>query len=189
MSDPLDLTSNQTPEEAIEALQQELAATNVLLVSLSRELQADRVETAVRVEGLRAEQHRERRVRMMAVAAGGFGIIYAHDEHIEHCSPGSRVVNGIDYLITHPPKPGDTPEARQEGFTQQYNDAPWFCDVSFPLHTHDGSSFPSVDNAIGMTLLGLLILGTAVYHRLKTVADFHRVREAAKMEEASSRDL
>jgi len=170
----------------IEALKQELAATNILLVGLGRELQSDRVETAVRVEGLRAEQHRERRVRMMAVVAGGVGTVYAYDQHIEHCSPGARVVNGIDWLLKHPAMPTDTPESREKGFTDHYDHTSTVCDITLPLHTHDGSNWPTGGDMIGMALLGLACLGTAIYHRFRTNKDFARVQEVVQREEAAS---
>lgn len=173
----------QVTDDAIEDLKQELAATNVLLIALQRELASDRVETAVRVEGLRAEQARERRVRMMAVTAGVVGVTFAYDQQVEHCSPGSRVTRAVDHLIRHPSKPTDSLQQRSDAFTEHYNSASPWCDVTMPLHTHDGSDWPTPANWGGGALLGVAALATAVYHRIRTRRDFARVAEAARVEE------
>lgn len=179
-------TDRSAASAELEDLKQELAATNVLLLGLSRELQSDRVETAVRVEGLRAEQHRERRIRMMYVAGGGVATIYAYDQHIEHCSPGARVVKGVDWLLTHPAKPGDTPEGRQAQFEEHYDHASILCDITLPLHTHDGSAWPTGGDMVGLALLAALGLAVAVYHRFRTRKDFARVEAVVASEEGSN---
>lgn len=177
------VTRRRREDAVIEALRQELAATNVLLSALGGELSASRVETAVRVEGLRAEQHRERRVRMMGVAAGGLTLLAAHDEHIEHCSPGARATRAIDELIEHPPAAGHTPPERQKLFEEAYNHAPTWCDVTFPAHTHDGGMWPSAENLAGGLLIVTVIAAVWLYHRWRTRQDFARVARAAQAEE------
>lgn len=177
-------TTKPAGESPVELLRQELAATNALLLGFSRELSATRVETAVRVEGLRAEQNRERRVRMIAVAGGGFGLFVVTDQDVEHCSPGSRVVRGVDYLIHHPATAGDASEAtRANGFTHVYNSSPAWCDVVQPFHTHDGRTWPTTMNTLGMLVVGSVALLVAAYHRWKTHRDFSRVHMVAAIEE------
>lgn len=176
--------SDKTPHgNAIEALQQELAAVGAVLVGLARELQADRVETAVRVEGLRAEQQRERRVRVMAIAGGGVGTVYAYDQHVEHCSPGARVVHGIDYLLSNPAPSGVDPAVREQQFQHVYDHASIWCDVTLPLHTHDGRPWPTGGDAIGIAALGLAVITTYAYHRFRTIRDYRRVAQAVEQEQ------
>lgn len=162
--------------DALEGLRQELAATNVLISGLGHELEANRVETAVRVEGLRAEQKRERRVRFMFVGMAGIGGVYAVDEHIEHCSPGSRITKAI--------------QAQDRGVKDQkelkaiYDHPPgtFACDVSFPLHSHSASSYPTQGNVLGLVILAVVVLGVSIYHRIASVMDFGRVEQAARLE-------
>lgn len=167
--------------ELLEALKQELAATNVLLSGFYDELHASRVETAVRVEGLRAEQNRERRTRMIAVAGGGFGLFVVTDQHIENCSPGKRVVRGVDYLIHHS-RSNLSETDRANGFTNAYNSAPGWCDVIQPFSTHNGADWPTGGNATGMVIVALAAAAIGIYHRFKTIRDFGRVHDAATME-------
>jgi hypothetical protein len=171
--------------EALEALKQELATTNVILSGFYDELHASRVETAVRVEGLRAEQNRERRVRMIVIAGGGFGLFIVTGQHVEHCSPGARVARAVDYLIHHPIKPGETADARESGFAHVYNSAPGWCDAVQPLSTHNGATWPSGGNAVGTVAVAALALGVAIFHRVKTIRDFGQVRRAAEAEKPS----
>lgn len=172
--------------DSIEALQQELAATNVILLALKRELSSSQAETNVRIEGMRAEQARERRVRMMYVGAAGVATVSLYDQHVEHCSPGARVVHGLDYLLSHPAQRGETPEHRQAQFAKQYDHAPTACDVTLPLHTHDGSAWPTSADLVGMTVLAAVVLAVGVYHRWRTRTDYANVSKVLEAEETHS---
>ena len=168
--------------DELEALRQEMAASNALLSGLGSELKATRIETAVRVEGVRAEQNRARRVRLMYVAGVGGATIYGYDAQVAHCSPGARVVHSIDWLIAHPARPGETPAQRQADFQREYDSAPTWCEVVMPLHTHNGSHYPQPANVAGLTLVALLAAVVAVYHRHRTRKDFAAVGTAAQKE-------
>ena len=168
--------------DELERVRQEWAAASAVLIGLGGELKATRIETAVRVEGVKAEQNRARRIRLMYVAGVGSAVIYGYDAQVAHCSPGARVVHAVDWLLAHPPKPTDTPAQRQADFQREYDSAPAWCDVVMPLHTHNGSHYPQPANVIGMTLVALLAVGVGVYHRHRTRKDFAAVGEAAQKE-------
>lgn len=91
-----------------------------------------------------------------------FAVVWIHDAHIEQCSPGARVTRALDYLLANPPTPTQTEEQRQEAFERVYNASPTLCEVTFPLHTHDGVQWPHGGNLLGLALyaaLWLTILG------------------------------
>jgi hypothetical protein len=166
-----------TPPDPMEGLRQEVATLNYTLVALSRELQASRVETAVRVEGLRAEQNRQRRTRMMVVTVGGLGLFYTTEAHVQGCSPGSRTaavfnasergvkdVKVLKHLYDYPPNQTS-------------------CDVTMPFISHSIESWPTNANVVGMAVVAALAVLTALYHRWRTRVDFAQVEKAANVEE------
>lgn len=165
-------------EQAVEALTQEVAASNVLLAATQRELLASRVETAVRVEGLRAEQNRERRTRMMLVAAGGLSLIYLDGQYAAHCSPGARLEDVIKVQEQHPKIPQKTLQAMYDHPSSETS-----CDIAMPFNTHSNDGWPTPSNGIGFALIAVVALGVVMFHRLRTVADFRNVEKAARMED------
>ncbi len=71
-------------------------------------------------------------------------IIFVHDTHVEHCGPGARAEAAIDAIVNAPAgssPPGQTLEEVQK-LTNQQPPRP-LCDLTFPLHGHDGTTFPS----------------------------------------------
>lgn len=101
-----------------------------------------------------------RRLTIVGLLVVIFVSLFAQDAHVEHCSPGSRVVTAFDHLLEHPLGPTATQAERQADFERYYDSAPAWCDVTYPQHSHAGEPWPTSWNVVGMAgylaLLGLL---------------------------------
>ncbi len=98
-----------------------------------------------------------RRMAAAFLAAYGVLIIWAHDQHVEHCGPGARVERGAE----------QSPVGAA------------LCDVSFPFHGHDrGEQRPSSWALLGGGLYAAAGLAVARWVR-------HPTRDNAGHKEAS----
>lgn len=87
-----------------------------------------------------------------------FSVIWIHDQHVENCSPGARVTRAVDWLLANPAGPGIDAAERQRGFAEVYNQNDPICEVTFPLHSHDGEPWPHVGNLIGIAIYSTIAL-------------------------------
>ncbi len=88
-------------------------------------------------------EYRRRRVTA-GLLLYGVAIIWAHDQHVEHCGPGARVESA----------------AQQRSYER-----PVLCDVSFPLHGHERGEFPTAWSLFGATLYGAAGVGVWTWVR------------------------
>ncbi len=107
-----------------------------------------------------AELAFKRRRVVAAMLCCMFTIIFVHDIHVENCGPGARAEASIDAVINAPPnrEPGRTLEEVQKLINQQPPRP--LCDLTFPLHGHDGERFPSPGALAGgmLYLIGAVVL-------------------------------
>lgn len=148
----------------LEAILEAVIARNEAFETLATALEENTIvvrETQRLIQNRPSRQEVVFQRRRMAVLLSlfSFFLIWFHDAHIESCSPGARAVNGIDFLLKNPP-PNDQSLTgagiRQKEFERVFNTAGSACDVSFPLHTHNGTHWPSTKNVVG--LLGYMTL-------------------------------
>lgn len=115
------------------------------------------------IEGEARRLARERRRGVAALAVFAVALMWMGDEHVEHCGPGTRAETAVRALVES--DPGD-PNVRDNIIDAVNGDGtPKFCDMSFPLHDHDGNGWPHKFNLIGMSLWGAGIAGAVYYTR------------------------
>lgn len=119
-------------------LVQSLNARNTAINALSRNVESlipevRELRREVDTRPTADELTYKRRRGIAAALLFGTFIIFAHDEHIEHCSPGSQANAVLEYLIQHPGR-----KLTPHKFEQVVEDAQptYECDLTFPLHAH-----------------------------------------------------
>lgn len=117
----------------------------------------ERIIAALRERPTRQEVARKRRSSFMLVLTLSFLVIFAHDEHIEHCGPGAESKAAVNYILDLPP---DQPVDRYELQRAASDATSDFCGVSFPLHSHDDElTWPNSNNLKGFLLYIILFVG------------------------------
>jgi hypothetical protein len=112
--------------------------------------------------------HRRRRSAVIMILFG-FVIIWGHDQHVEHCSPGSQALAILDFAVNRPvtlpngkPRPPLTQEQVQQVVEETTPSAA--CDVTFPLHTHGIEEKDAADyHVLGFHLSGWNLVGWLLY--------------------------
>ncbi len=128
----------------------------------------------------------KRRRLLVGLLAAILLVIWGHDEHVELCGPGARAEHAVEALLRGEGRQGIETAARGA-------DAPKLCDVTFPLHDHDGNGWPAPFNVLGLLAYLALFVGLAgwllsAYRQMQ--ADRRKEALAASREEApaASRD-
>lgn len=146
------LTAFESRTSGIEALTHEVG-------SLVAEVTALRV--AVGVKPSRSEVDRKRRKTALALVLYGVLLMFATDQHTEHCGPGARAEAVLRAIATTPvsPSTGVRRPLTLDRITQIIEDEQpsALCDAVFPLHGHLDGSYPG-----GMALVGLFGYGGAL---------------------------
>ncbi len=122
-----------------------------VLTDNTRELQ--RTQTLLDRRPPGSEQEFKRRRISVGLLVVIVLVIWGHDEHVEKCGPGARSEHAIEALLRDEPRQGVEAVAKGAG-------QPKFCDVTFPLHDHDGNGWPAAFNVLG--LLAYLGMFTAL---------------------------
>ncbi len=112
-----------------------------VLTENTRELQRTQVLLDRRPPG--SELDFKRRRLLVGLLSAILLTIWAHDEHVEKCGPGARAERAIEVLLRGEDRLGIETAARGVG-------APKTCDVTFPLHDHDGNGWPAPFNVLGL---------------------------------------
>lgn len=112
---------------------------------------------ALRERPTRQEVARKRRATFMLAISFAAVIIFAHDEHVEHCGPGRESKAAVSYIINLPPnEPVDRERLRESVKDATSN----FCGVTFPLHTHDDEQgWPGNYNMLGFLAYFIFFAG------------------------------
>ncbi len=145
----------------------------------TRELQRTQVLLDRRPPGSELDFKRRRLlVGLLAVVAM---VIWAHDQHVEQCGPGARSQHAVEAQLRGEPR--DEVVRSVEGVG-----APKLCDVTFPLHDHDGNGWPAAFNVLGLLAYLTLFLGLAGwllsgYRQMQ--ADRHKEAAAASRNSAT----
>ena len=84
-----------------------------------------------------------RRRSFAALLIYGVLIIWAHDEHVEACSPGSTALAVVEDLAARQNLDGVTAKTLRDALSEQPTE---WCDATFPLH-HHGSGLKDADPA------------------------------------------
>lgn len=140
---------------------QHLAALAAIVEATARNVQtlSDEIsklrEAVVPRNVLRAEAQEVAYLRRRAVAGTllfAVALIWTHDEHIERCSPGARAETAVQVLVEADPRD----ESVRDDIIAAVNgrEKSKSCDVTFPLHDHDGNGWPKPYNLIGFGIWG-----------------------------------
>lgn len=160
---------NDAVAQNIAALAAVVEATARNVHMLSDEVREMR-KTIVPRSTLRRESSQialQRRRSVVVVAVFAVTLIWGHDEHVEHCSPGARASLAIQVFLDTdytPITPREVPSAERKSAGVKLQEdirraldgdaRSTFCDVSFPLHDHDGNGWPHKHNLLGMVVWG-----------------------------------
>lgn len=100
----------------------------------------------------------KRRRAVVSVMLLGMLALFVTDQHTEHCGPGARAERVIDALAAGVQDPSTYRALAQPTQTRG-------CDMTFPLHTHNRSNWPTRWNLVG-GLAYLCLLGAGVFWAL-----------------------
>ncbi len=123
-----------------------------VLTENTRELQRTQVLLDHRPPASELDFKRHR--LLVSLLAALLLMIWAHDQHVEECGPGARSEHAIEALLREEPR--DEVVRAVEGAG-----APKLCDVTFPLHDHDGNGWPAPFNVLGLLAYLALFVGLA----------------------------
>lgn len=124
------------------------------------ELRFLRYEIATRPT--RVEQTVRRRISLLLVAFGVYLAFQLNDLNSSICSAGAKARRGVDY-VAHT-KPQDFSNVHLQHLLNAR--VPRSCDITFPVHAHNGDHWPTPDNLLGwglfLALMFLLLLWSRV---------------------------
>lgn len=124
------------------------------------ELRFLRYEIATRPT--RIEQTVRRRISLLLVAFGVYLAFQLNDLNSSICSAGAKARRGVDY-VAHT-KPKDFSNVHLQHLLNAR--VPRSCDITFPVHAHNGDHWPTPDNLLGwglfLALMFLLLLWSRV---------------------------
>lgn len=110
----------------------------------------------------RTEQTVRRRISLLLIALGVYLAFQLNDFNSSICSAGAKARKGIDYVAHAQPK--DFNGAHLQHLLNA--PVPKTCDITFPVHAHNGEHWPTVDNLIGWALCLLVILILLVWSQV-----------------------
>lgn len=155
-----------------------LNGLSLIMADNTRELR--RVQNLMDTRPIKEDVAFNRRKNFVAMLFLILGVIFLHDEHVEHCGPGAEAKAIINYVLSTPGEV-EIDELRKVG-----KDAtPYQCGVTFPFHAHDDEEeWPTSANLLGLALYGGLALALGSWVGLA-----HRNLRVAKATERASEPL
>lgn len=146
------------PDADLKRVLEAFEARTVIVETLAEEVtslvtEVRGLRTALAHRPARGEVERKRRMTALLVALWSLILIFAHDNHVERCSPGARASFVVDAFL-----------AGEDNFDRLREvgraNSPFLCDVAFPLHSH--SSLPvesAAASVLGLTMYAGLFGG------------------------------
>jgi hypothetical protein len=103
-----------------------------------------------------------RRLSVAAMLLYGLLIIFGHDQHVEYCGPGAR----SERLLSEFAQIQEFTPEEIAALQRSYDVSPAWCDVAFPLHSHDvQGGFPGRWSILGGGIYAVLIGGVFFWAR------------------------
>lgn len=151
---------------AMEAQSEALDSLMVVLQANTKEL--ERIYSVLETRPSKEDVGYHRRKAFSLAVVFAFVVIFAHDQHVESCSPGVEAKSIITELTTN------IDASREDLIRVSETATPELCTVTFPLHVHDDEvPWPNERAILGMTGyagLALALFGWTYRARRRMVA-------------------